>query len=257
MGNSWQLTRSCPLTRPLPVPPSLSQCPPASLKERMEQTPEPGESRGPDPAGRKAPVGQRGQRGLARHHPNSRQRAPRGSEQEPVLGPGSCGPPPRGADRDLGPLGEEARDTAKVLPSPCPIPRARARCGQLSAPLHGVTGTGAAKGKVGLERVGAEQEVRDVCHHCHHPSMCPGWFWPRPEGSPMPPSVQRQVGGGEVGVGSNRAIPPFIYQKSSHLETPSLGRHLWGRETSPSLVHMPGSARGEGPMVARGAFWRG
>lgn len=155
----------------------------------------------------------------------------------------SCRSPSQGADRDLGALGEGAGGAASSLPSAIPSPGPER--GHWQRGSKGKSGAG--KGESGAGGLGC------VRHLCHHPSTCPGGVLALAKGSPTPASAQNWVGRA-VGAGSNAVISPSIYQNSSHLETHSHGRHHRGRETSPSLVYTPGSAQGEGFMVARQAI---
>lgn len=78
-----------------------------------------------------------------------------------------------------------------------------------------------------------------MCHHCHHPSVCPGWFWRWPEGSPMPPSVAQAGRGEKREQGATQQFPLSFTKKVPTWKLTSLTS--WDTETSPSLVHMPGA----------------
>lgn len=133
-----------------------------------------------------------------------------------------------------------------------------ARCPQQSRPQGPsvAAGTGAAKGKAGLERARASRGSGVCASPLPPPIHVPGGVLALAKGSPTPSSVQNWVGRA-AGAGTNAVISPFIYQNSSHLETHSPGRHHRGREPPPILVYTPGSAQGEGSMVARQAILGG
>lgn len=132
-----------------------------------------------------------------------------------------------------------------------------ARCPQQSRPQGPsvAAGTGAAKGKAGLERARASRGSGVCASPLPPPIHVPGGVLALAKGSPTPSSAQNWVGGA-AGAGTNAVISPFIYQNSSHLETHSPGRHHRGREPPPpSWSTHQALHKGRAPWWQDRQFW--